>query len=198
MYRNSQAWHKADEKEKKRLKDENLVLGLQLSTWGVKASSKNGVWYDDKGQPLFERFKKYIFHDGGIIGDKPTKKQNELFIKAEKGEAVLTEKQQSGLYKLIDAQETLLAKYGAIFSSASNSNIAESKVNMQIRHDSEQAQNLIERGGDNIKIEVPVQIYPVQKLDNSEIRSLTDKISTYTISELDNVFALRGKRSFRV
>ncbi len=36
-----------------------------------------------------------------------------------------------------------------------------------------------------------------RKIDDAEIQSLTNKISKYTINELDEVFGLRGKRSFR-
>ena len=61
----------------------------------------------------------------------------------------------------------------------------------------QQVQDIVSRGGDTFDIDVPVQIYPAQKLDENEIVGLTKKISKYTITQLDDVFSLRGKRSFR-
>ena len=67
----------------------------------------------------------------------------------------------------------------------------------QIQKDAQQAQAVVSHGGDTFDIDVPMQIYPLQKLDENEVKLLTKKISKYTIRELDDVFALRGKRSFR-
>lgn len=71
------------------------------------------------------------------------------------------------------------------------------KMQSQIQKDAQQVQDIVSRGGDTFDIDVPVQIYPAQKLDENEIVGLTKKISKYTITQLDDVFSLRGKRSFR-
>lgn len=91
----------------------------------------------------------------------------------------------------------MLGKYGKVLSSISVSDLMGVRMQEQIKQDTQQAQSIITHGGDTFDIDVPVQIYPLQKLDDAEIKSLTSKISKYTINELDEVFGLRGKRSFR-
>ena len=66
-----------------------------------------------------------------------------------------------------------------------------------IQKDAQQAQAVIENnGGDNITIEVPMQIYPLQKLDEKEIDKLTKYIGEKTISRInDRLLLHRGKIS---
>ena len=90
----------------------------------------------------------------------------------------------------------MLGKYGKVLSSISGTDLMNVKMQEQMKQEAQQAQNVVSNGGDTY-IDVPVQIYPVQKLDDAEIKSLTKKISNHTIKELDGVFALRGARSFR-
>lgn len=127
------------------------------------------------------------------------------FAKLKKGEAVLTEKQQEVVDKALDVsgfvpvspEETMLGRYGALFGAMQSTDLVGAKMQAQIQKDTQQAHAVVSHGGDSFDINVPVQIYPAQKLDEKEIKGLTDKISKYTIAELDDVFALRGKRSFR-
>ena len=49
-------------------------------------------------------------------------------------------------------------------------------------------------GNVSYDITVPVQIYPAQKLDDSEIKTLKTKISDYTIKTLHDDFTRRGIR----
>ena len=92
----------------------------------------------------------------------------------------------------------MLAKFGGLAGAAQSTDWMAAKMQGDIQKDAQQAQNVIENnGGDTFDIDVPVQIYPLQKLDAKEIEKLTAKISDYTIKDLDGVFALRGKRSFR-
>lgn len=199
MYRNAQSWAATtDEAERKRLDEANMKLGTQdLARYGIYAYRKNGAWYDADGSLLFDKYKRYIFHTGGVIGDKPTLKQNELFVKAEMGEAVFTEKQQEGLYRLVNEQETMLARFGNLFQAMSGNNMLVDKVRSQIMQDSQQAQSVTNNAGGTYSITVPMQVYPLQKLDDAEIQGLTKKISDFTIHELDEVFTLRGKRNVR-
>ena len=64
---------------------------------------------------LYDKYKKYTYHEGGIVGDDPTLKQDEVFAKLKKGEAVLTEEQQEPIYEILDFADTMLAKYGKLF-----------------------------------------------------------------------------------
>lgn len=205
MYANSQAWGNASESERKRLDAENLQLGQSLARYGINAYRDNGTWYTSNGALLYDKYKKYTYHTGGIVGDDPTLEQDELFAKLKKGEAVLTEKQQEVVDKALDRSgfipvpqnETMMGKYGALFGAMKSTDLMGTNMQAQIQKDAQQAQAVVPHGGDTFDINVPMQIYPLQKLDDAEIKSLTKKISNYTIKELDGVFALRGMRSFR-
>ena len=194
MKQNSANWHGGD---KTALHNDNRNLAKQLETllgWPIDFDEKSGTWYM-RGKKLYDQFP--IYHSGGIVGDDPTLKQDEVFAKLKKGEAVFTEEQQKPVYQALDFAETMLGKYGKVLSSISVSDLMGVRMQEQIKQDTQQAQSIITHGGDTFDIDVPVQIYPLQKLDDAEIKSLTSKISKYTINELDEVFGLRGKRSFR-
>lgn len=202
MKQNSANWHGGD---KTALHNDNRNLAKQLETllgWPIDFDEKSGTWYM-RGKKLYDQFP--IYHSGGIVGDDPTLEQDEVFAKLKKGEAVLTEKQQEVVDKALDLsgfvpvspEETMLGRYGALFGAMQSTDLIGAKMQAQIQKDAQQAQNVVQNGGDTFDIDVPVQIYPVQKLDENEIVGLTKKISKYTITQLDDVFSLRGKRSFR-
>lgn len=109
MYQNSQAWHSASKAEQERLDKRNLVLGAQLNSLGVNARRDNGTWYDEN-ELLFEKYKKYIYHTGGFVGDEPLK-PNERYIKAENGELVLTSDQQDSFAAQIDRIGAMTEKF---------------------------------------------------------------------------------------
>ena len=121
MYANSRAHHSADADGKAYLNKRNLTLGAMLAQYGITAVRGNdGVWYVNKvgGELLYEKYKKYTYHTGGIAGDEPTLKQNEVMAVLEKGEAVLDKQKERGLYRLIDFATTLADKFGKLVSSS--------------------------------------------------------------------------------
>lgn len=65
----------------------------------------------------------------------------------------------------------------------------------QIKQDAKQAQAVVRQGGDTFNIDVPVQIYPAQKMDDAEIKQLTRKISQSTIQQITDSFIKRGHKS---
>ena len=198
MYKNAQAWAAtSDQAERNRLDEANMKLGTQdLARYGIRAYRKNGAWYDADGSLLFEKYREYIYHNGGVAGDQPTQKQKEIQATLEKGEMVLTDKQQDNLYRVLDKEETLLYKYGNFFDRLEGTNLMAEQMERQIAQSMQIPQSIIDRGG-TYEINVPTQVYPLQKLSESEIRGLTKNICDYTIKEIDSAFALRGKRSFR-
>lgn len=118
MYANSQAHHTASTEEKARLNKRNLTLGAMLAQYGVNAYRDNtGTWYVDSGELLYEKYKKYIYHTGGIAGDQPTLKQNEILAVLEKGEAVLDERREKGLFRLVDFVTELSDRFGKLISN---------------------------------------------------------------------------------
>lgn len=198
MYANSRAWEAADKEERKRLDAENLKLGTQdLARYIPGVYRKGGTWYTANGKLLYEVYKDYIYHDGGIAGNDPTLKQDEMFSKIKKGELILNKRQQEGLYKILDEQDTMLSKYGKLLGSVSGNDLMAQKIDSQFKRDIQQTQNSITNGNSAVynNLTIPVQV--LQKLDDAEIRQLTKKVSEYTINELDETFTLRGKRSFR-
>lgn len=116
MYANSQAHHTASKEEKARLDKRNLTLGAMLGQYGVNAYRQNGTWYVDGGTLLYEKYRKYIYHTGGIAGDQPTLKQNEILAVLEKGEAVLDAKKEAGLYRIIDFTTALSDKLSKLLT----------------------------------------------------------------------------------
>ena len=108
-----------------------------------------------------------------------------------------TEEQKKPVYQALDFAETMLGKYGKVLSSISGSDLMGIRMQEQIKQDTQQAQTVVQNGGmsNEFNLTFPVQV--LQKLSDNEIKDLTKKISNFTIKELDSVFALRGKRSFR-
>lgn len=137
------------------------------------------------------------WHSGGIVGDDPTLKQDEVFAKLKKGEAVFTEEQQKPLYQALDFADTMIAKYGQLFNSAFDSDLMASKMQDQIKSDGQQTHSMVDNSNNPIYIEVNAPIQTVQKLDEGEIRRMSDDISKYTISQINESFVRRGKRGFR-
>ena len=120
MYRNSQAWGTASKEQQAALDKRNLQLGSMLAQYGVNAHREgDGAWYmDGSKQLLYDKYKKYIYHKGGIAGDNPTLKQNEIMAILEKGEAVLDKRKEQGLYRLVEFATTLADKFGDLIKSA--------------------------------------------------------------------------------
>lgn len=171
---------------------QNLANQLRQALPGMTIERKsNGAWYIN-GEELYKsKYAKY--HSGGVVGDDPSLKANEVVAKLEKGETVLTKKHTNNLYQILDTQETMLAKYGKLLGSLNNTDLFTPHLEALMNQDAQQAQNIIQTGNDSYNISVPVQIYPVQSMSEQEIRRLTKDISQHTITELNNAFIKRGK-----
>lgn len=114
MYANSQAHHAADKAGKAQLSNRNLQLGSMLAQYGINTHRDNtGTWYmDGTSQRLFDKYKKYLYHKGGIAGDEGTLKDNEILAKLEKGEPVLTAKMWENLTAMFDRMSRYSASIG--------------------------------------------------------------------------------------
>lgn len=119
MYANSQEHHTASKERKQWLSNRNLQLGTMLAQYGVHTHREDdGAWYMDGSKEfLYDKYKKYIYHKGGIAGDNPTLKQNEIMAVLEKGEAVLDEQKEKGLYRLVEFATTLSDKFTELMRS---------------------------------------------------------------------------------
>lgn len=120
MYRNSQAWGTASKDQQAALDKRNLQLGSMLAQYGINTHRENdGTWYiNGTNERLYDKYKKYIYHKGGIAGDNPTLKQNEIMAILERGEAVLDKRKEQGLYRLVEFATTLADKFGDLIKSA--------------------------------------------------------------------------------
>lgn len=197
MKENSAAHYSADVAGKARLNKANLDLGKQLTSLIGRTAVRgdDGVWYLDRvgGPKLYETYPYSVYHTGGIVGDEPTLKQKEIFAKLEKGEAVITEKQQEPLYRTLDFADTMLGKYGALFGAVQSTDLIGSKMQEQIKQDAQQAQSIVEQRDISIENNVTIPVQVLQRLDDKDVKKLTKDISQYTITELNDSFIKRGK-----
>ena len=114
MYANSQAWFSSSEQQRAELEKNQFALAAMLKNYGINAvrDDRAGVWYVDRigGEQLYEKYKKYIYHTGGFVGDEPLK-PNERYIKAEDGELILTSDQQDSFAAQIDRIGAMTEKF---------------------------------------------------------------------------------------
>lgn len=199
MKANSAQHGSEDAAGKLRLNKANLALGEQLAKLigRVVVRGDDGVWYLDRvgGKRLYSTYPYSTYHTGGVAGDNPTLKQNEIIAKLEKGEVIIPEKQQDNLYEILDTQETMLAKYGALFGAVQSTDLVGSKMQEQIKQDVQQTQSIVKQRDISIENNLTIPVQVLQKLDQSEIKKLTKDISKYTVSEINDVFRKNGMDS---
>lgn len=199
MKANSAQHGSEDAADKLRLNKANLALGEQLAKLigRVVVRGDDGVWYLDRvgGKRLYSTYPYSTYHTGGVAGDNPTLKQNEIIAKLEKGEVIIPEKQQDNLYEILDTQETMLAKYGALFGAVQSTDLVGSKMQEQIKQDVQQTQSIVKQRDISIENNLTIPVQVLQKLDQSEIKKLTKDISKYTVSEINDVFRKNGMDS---
>lgn len=122
MKRNSQEWHTASTERKQYLDADNFRLGtVDLAKYGIRAvRGADGTWYLDRigGRKLYD-----VYHKGGIVGNSPTLKQNEVLSVLEKGEAVLDEQKERGLYRLVEFATVLSDKFSELIRSSGLSSV---------------------------------------------------------------------------
>lgn len=105
MYQNSQLHHSADTAGKAYLNQRNKYLGeTELAKYGVIAKrGDDGVWYVGHvgGELLYEKYKRYIYHKGGIVGGGDIKSNEQISLLKTK-EWVLSEQMVDNLTTQMD------------------------------------------------------------------------------------------------
>lgn len=104
MYANSKQHAYEDAAGKLYLNRRNLELGAQLAQYGITAvRSSDGVWYVDRvgGQLLYDKYRKYTYHEGGIVGGGDIKSNEQLSLLKTK-EWVLSEQMVDNLTTQMD------------------------------------------------------------------------------------------------
>lgn len=113
MYANSRRHGSEDAAGKAYLNRRNLELGAMLAQYGITAvRGDDGVWYVNRvgGEKLYDKYKQYIYHTGGIVGDEGSLKENELLAKIEKGEVMVSNQGKGTLFALIEFMDILSKK----------------------------------------------------------------------------------------
>ena len=106
MKENSAKWMSASATQRVALDQENVRHASDLKRYGVSTyRGADGVWYLQDGRKLYS-----VYHSGGIVGDKPTIRQNETLALLEDGEAILDARKQDNLYELLDFTKVLIGK----------------------------------------------------------------------------------------
>lgn len=197
----SKSWSASMTKEQKdSLHNQVAALAEQLKKYGVYVSynSSSGVWTVTKDALNSANVGKSIYaaeyhHTGGAVGNDPTLKQNEIITVAEKGELVLTEKQQDNLYRILDFSETMLGMYGSLLNSVSENSMLRDSLNNQIKSNNQQAQNVVNYGGDTINNYVTIPVTVKGEMTDAQIDKLKKEVSNYTVQSINDAFYKRGK-----
>ena len=104
MYANSKQHGFEDAAGQLYLNRRNLALGAQLAQYGVTAVRGNdGVWYVDRvgGELLYDKYRKYTYHTGGVVGGGDIKSDEQLSL-LKKKEWVLSEQMVDNLTTQMD------------------------------------------------------------------------------------------------
>lgn len=205
MKANSAQHGSEDADGKLRLNKENLRLGAELQSLigRTVVRGDDGVWYLDKvgGAQLYATYPYSTYHTGGIVGDEPTAKQDEMFALLKKREAVFTEPQQETIYRVLKEDETVAGKLGisGLYNNMNGSIYAEMQSQNAIKRDMQQAQSTVTGSQQNFNIEnhVPVHVMVTEKLDKSDIQRLSREIGNIAGEEIAASFIRAGKGTLK-
>ncbi len=193
MWQNSQAWHKATQAGQAALEERNDELGEELRTVGVKAikDKESGAWYVDYigGDLLYDKYKDYIYHSGGVVGNNPTLKQNEVMALLQEGEVVLDKKREQGLYKIIDFVQLFSDKMSKALTPGSIGNRLLSGYALD-----HPARGLLAPAGNGIEFSpnINVTISHNGSMTEADARRYGKIAADSTLSELTDAFSKRG------
>ena len=187
MYANGQAWGSASDEEKQRLADENLRLGRLLAPYGINAvRGDDGVWYVDRvgGEQLFQKYRQYIYHDGGIVGEDSLK-SNEVFAKLQKGEAVFTSKQYKNLFSQIG--DTITGVVDSVVRSLATAKDTTAAAIQSVTNN---------ENTDNSMGEIRIENhFEVKNADEKSARELAEYYSDRTIDKLMTAAKRKGMKN---
>ena len=129
MNANAEAWHTADEDERKRLADDSVRLGKELEKHGVYVYRDNSGTWRIKGtdEELFEKYDKYKYNNGigeldeveTVKNDSGKKLKNGWFYKGlaasvqriNRGQAAMSKLSGNGTSKLYSNDANAATKY---------------------------------------------------------------------------------------
>lgn len=207
MKANSKQHGSEDAAGKLRLNKRNLELGeeLQKLIGRTVVRGDDGVWYLDKvgGAQLYSTYPYSTYHTGGIVGNDPTPKQDEMFTLLKKREAVFTEPQQETIYRVLKEDETVAGRLGissGLYQSMNGSRYAETQSQNAVMRDMRQAQaaagnsHVSQSIGD---VTVPVHVMVTEKIDKSDIKRLSREIGDVASQEIYESFVRGGTTTLK-
>lgn len=127
MYANSSQHGSENAAGQLYLSRRNLTLGTQLAQYGVTAVRGNdGVWYVDRvgGERLYDKYKKYTYHTGGVVGGGDIKSDEQLSLLKNK-EWVLSEQMVENLTTQMDRINILSDAMSNLPEYAGNSTLSD-------------------------------------------------------------------------
>lgn len=163
-----------------------LALEIQgLTGLNVTYDKSSGKWFIN-GEELYAKY-----HTGGVVGNNPTLKQNEIMAVLEKGEIVFNQKTQGVLFDLLSGVKTMYSMASQINSGNFDLNSAMVPNTSMITKASAPEQITIE-------INSPVEINGVANLDViSELenhgRRLAEIVSAELSKNISSPYRLRTK-----
>lgn len=207
MKANSKQHGSEDAAGKLRLNKRNLELGeeLQKLIGRTVVRGDDGVWYLDKvgGAQLYSTYPYSTYHTGGIVGDNPTPKQDEMLTLLKKREAVFTEPQQETIYRVLKEDETVAGRLGisgGLYQSMNGSRYAETQSQNAVMRDMRQTQaatgnsHVSQSIGD---VTVPVHVMVTEKIDKSDIKRLSREIGDIASQEIYESFVRGGTTTLK-
>ncbi len=196
----SAQWSRSNTKALNDSLHEKAVLYMaELDQYGVHAKydPEHGTWTisrDDNKPSNVGKLVYDVYHAGGIVGGG-SPQANEKFALLKDKEWVLSEEMVRNLSAQIANISRLRASFDNIPDYVSKTDLAN-----VLKHGSGSTTtvtNNSNRGGD-VSVNVPVQVYPLQKMDAAEISHMTDSISDATIKKVNESFAKRGVSKIRL
>lgn len=192
MKANAAAWHNASDAEKQKLNAENKQLAQELSQYvGAMPIRKDGVWYLN-GQELFKLYPKY--HDGGVVGGIPNRKQQELLTVLKNGELVATTQMQEHAIELVDFAKNISAKLAALPYSSGIGNLLKNDVVSALPK--AEPVNRSENSSFVFNPEFNIAIQYSGNMSDDDAGAFGQKIADIAIGKLSDAFSKKGIRNF--
>ena len=152
---------------------------------------KNGVWYLN-GQELFKLYPKY--HDGGVVGGIPNRKQQELLTVLKNGELVATTQMQEHAIELVDFAKNISAKLAALPYSSGIGNLLKNDVVSALPK--AEPVNRSENSSFVFNPEFNIAIQYSGNMSDDDAGAFGQKIADIAIGKLSDAFSKKGIRNF--
>ena len=161
--------------------------GTTSGNWYAVTYNGQDAWISKSGSSLIEEIPKY--HGGGIVGAAGAVNKKEVVAVLEKGELVLDDRKQEGLYRMIDFQQALSERLGKTIGSLAS---AFFPVMPAFSGGAMTAAIAGGAGSTVFSPNVTVEIHHSGELDSASAREYGRTIADATMDELYGTFGRKG------